>query len=163
MLQILAPLEFLDVLEEVLGLDTTTISDPIFEYSPPPINGVRVDPALFALDVGIFGKLVLLVVHIVMTEAKILGNLMEEFMEDSITAARITGSGYCAERVFMSCKKTGEECPKSLSNPQKRIPHPQNRGGGPLHPHPTPPSTLHPGRYTASDMPIYIYIYIYMI
>ena len=61
MLQILAPLEFLDVLEEVLGLDTTTISDPIFEYSPPPINGVRVDPALFALDVGIFGKLVLLV------------------------------------------------------------------------------------------------------
>ena len=75
MLQILAPLEFLDVLEEVLGLDTTTISDPIFEYSPPPINGVRVDPALFALDVGIFGKLVLLVVHIVMTEAKILGNL----------------------------------------------------------------------------------------
>ena len=76
MLQILAPLEFLDVLEEVLGLDTTTISDPIFEYSPPPINGVRVDPALFALDVGIFGKLVLLVVHIVMTEAKILGNLL---------------------------------------------------------------------------------------
>ena len=74
MLQILAPLEFLDVLEEVLGLDTTTISDPIFEYSSPPINGVRVDPALFALDVGIFGKLVLLVVHIVMTEAKILGN-----------------------------------------------------------------------------------------
>ena len=72
MLQILAPLEFLDVLEEVLGLDATTISDPIFEYSPPPINGVRVDPALFALDVGIFGKLVLLVVHIVMTEAKIL-------------------------------------------------------------------------------------------
>ena len=56
MLQILAPLEFLDVLEEVLGLDTTTISDPIFEYSPPPINGVRVDPALFALDVGIFGQ-----------------------------------------------------------------------------------------------------------
>ena len=134
MLQILAPLEFLDVLEEVLGLDTTTISDPIFEYSPPPINGVRVDPALFALDVGIFGKLVLLVVHIVMTEAKILGNLLIHTGTISKENGALFGSGYCAERVFMSCKKTGEECPKSLSNPQKRIPHPQNRGGVPYTP-----------------------------
>ena len=52
MLQILAPLEFLDVLEEVLGLDTTTISDPIFEYSPPPINGVRVEAVSVATREG---------------------------------------------------------------------------------------------------------------
>ena len=71
LLQILAPLELLEVLEEVLRIDTTTIPDPIFEYSLPPIHGVGVDPSLFALDIGIFGKLVLLVVHVVMTEPQI--------------------------------------------------------------------------------------------
>ena len=71
LLQILAPLELLEVLEDVLRTDTTTIPDPIFEYSPPPINGVGVDPSLFALEIGILGKLVLLVVHVVMTEPQI--------------------------------------------------------------------------------------------
>ena len=57
-----------------------------------------------------------------------------------------------------------EECPKSLSNPQKRIPHPQNRGGVPYTP--TRPLLL---PYTlVGTLPrichiyIYIYIYIYM-
>ena len=56
-------------------------------------------------------------------------------------ASRLNNSS-ANHRVWILCRKsvhelqkTGEECPKSLSNPQKRIPHPQNRGGG----SPTPP------------------------
>ena len=75
-LQILPPLELLEVLEEVVGLDATTIPGPIFEYSPSPINCVRVDPASFALDVGILGKLTLLVVHVVMTKPQVFGDLL---------------------------------------------------------------------------------------
>ena len=52
-------------------LDSTTIPDPIFDHSPPPIDGVGVDPALFALEMGILGILVGRVVHIVMTEPQV--------------------------------------------------------------------------------------------
>ena len=80
-------------------------------------------------------------------------------------ASRLNNSS-ANHRVWILCRKsvhelqkTGEECPKSLSNPQKRIPHPQNRGGVPYTP--TRPLLL---PYTlVGTLPriCHIYIYIY--
>ena len=76
LLEVVAPLELLDVFVEKMRFDAPTIAKPIFEDAPQPIDGIGVDTALLPLDDGVLSILVCLMVHIAVMEPKVFRNTL---------------------------------------------------------------------------------------